>query len=86
MFKGNIPSTHHTTSDTWTKWVVLIMQQAQLRKPNNQGILEEIMDRPESTVFGALPEKVARAQEMCNNVLPEDERHYALFTDGSCVV
>lgn len=45
------------------------------------------MDWPEGTVFGALLEDVGCAQEAPpHNVLPEDERHYALFTDGSCVV
>ena len=51
------------------------------------GILEEIMDWPEGRDFGALPEKVAHAQEaQPYNELSEDERCYALFTDGSCCV
>ncbi|GAB0201689.1 hypothetical protein GRJ2_002634500 [Grus japonensis] len=83
MFKGNIPSTHHTTSATWSKWVALITQRARLEKPNHPGILEEIMDWPEGRDFGALPEEVAHAQEAPPyNELPEDERRYALFTDG----
>ena len=45
------------------------------------------MDWPEGRDFGTLPEEVARAQESpLYNKLPEDERHYALFTDGSCRV
>ncbi|KAK4822913.1 hypothetical protein QYF61_023276, partial [Mycteria americana] len=87
MFKGNIPSTHHATSPTWSKWVALIMQQAQLGKPNRLGILEEIMDWPEGRHFGALPEEVAHAQEApLYNELSEDGRHHALFTDGSCCI
>ena len=87
MFKGNMPSTHHATSATWSKWVALITQRARLGKPNHPGILEEIMDWPEGRDFGALPEEVARAQEAPPyNELPEDERRYALFTDGSCRV
>ncbi|GAB0190200.1 hypothetical protein GRJ2_001485300 [Grus japonensis] len=87
MFKGNIPSTHHATSTTWSKWVALITQRARLGKPNHPGILEEIMDWPEGRDFGALPEEVAHAQEAPPyNELPEDERRYALFTDGSCRV
>ncbi|GAB0210089.1 hypothetical protein GRJ2_003474700 [Grus japonensis] len=87
MFKGNIPSTHHATSATWSKWVALITQPSRLGKPNHPGILEEVMDWPEGRDFGALPEEVARAQEAPPyNELPEDERHYALFTDGSCHV
>ncbi|GAB0209715.1 hypothetical protein GRJ2_003437200 [Grus japonensis] len=63
------------------------MQRAQLGKPNHPGILEEIMDWPEGRDFGALPEEVACAQEAPPyNELPEDERRYALFTDGSCRV
>ena len=37
MFKGNIPSTHHATSTTWSKWVALITQRARLGKPNCPG-------------------------------------------------
>ncbi|XP_054675222.1 ribonuclease H-like [Grus americana] len=45
------------------------------------------MDWPEGRDFGALPEEVACAQEAPPyNELPEDERRYALFTDGSCRV
>ncbi|PKU30531.1 hypothetical protein llap_19165 [Limosa lapponica baueri] len=45
------------------------------------------MDWPEGRDFGALPEKVACAQEAPPyNELSEDERHYALFIDGSCHV
>ncbi|KAM9240262.1 ribonuclease H-like [Leptosomus discolor] len=45
------------------------------------------MDWPEGRDFGALPEETARAQEAPPyNELSEDERHYALFTDGSCHV
>ncbi|KAJ7413969.1 hypothetical protein BTVI_41909 [Pitangus sulphuratus] len=56
-------------------------------KPNFPGILEEIMDWPEGRDFGALPEKVIHAQEEPPyNKLPENERGYALFTDGSCRV
>ncbi|GAB0207580.1 hypothetical protein GRJ2_003223700 [Grus japonensis] len=60
------------------------MQWARLGKPNHPGILEEIVDWPEGRDFGALPEEVARAQEAPPyNELSEDERCYALFTDGS---
>ena len=45
------------------------------------------MDWPEGRDFRALPEEVACAQEAPPyNELSEDERHYALFTDGSCNV
>ncbi|XP_010561942.1 PREDICTED: uncharacterized protein LOC104829417 [Haliaeetus leucocephalus] len=87
MFKGNIPSTHHATSATWSKWIALITQRARLGKSNRPGILEEIMDWPEGRDFGASPEEVARAQEAPPyNELSEDKRCYALFTDGSCRV
>ncbi|KAK4826744.1 hypothetical protein QYF61_010997 [Mycteria americana] len=87
MFKGNNPTTHHATSATWSKWVVLIKQQARLGKPNHPGILEEIMERAEGRDFGALPEEVARAQRHHHyNELSEDKMCYALFTEGSCHV
>ena len=87
MFKGNIPSTHHATSATWSKWIALITQRARLGKSNRPGILEEIMEWPEGRDFGASPEEVTRAQEAPPyNELSEDERCYALFTDGSCRV
>ena len=42
---------------------------------------------PEGRDFGASPEEVAHAQVAPPyNELSEDERHYALFTDGSCCV
>ncbi|KAJ7413318.1 hypothetical protein BTVI_43791 [Pitangus sulphuratus] len=87
MFKGNSPSTHHATSATWSKWVALITQEAQMGKPNFLGILEEIMDWPEGRDFEALPEEVTRAQETPPyNKLPENETDYALFTGESCRV
>ncbi|KAK4811370.1 hypothetical protein QYF61_027599 [Mycteria americana] len=82
MFKGRVPSTHHTTDAMWSKWVALITQQARMGNPNHPGILEEIMDWPEDRDFGALPEEVAHAQEAPPyNELSEDERHYAAFTN-----
>ncbi|KAJ7412166.1 hypothetical protein BTVI_47246 [Pitangus sulphuratus] len=51
----------------------------------NIGILEEDMNCPEDRNFEALPEKVTCAQEAPPySKLPENERGYALFTDGSC--
>ncbi|GAB0205217.1 hypothetical protein GRJ2_002987300 [Grus japonensis] len=49
-------------------------------------ILEVITDWPEGKDFGMLPEEeVMRAEEAPpNNKLTEDEKPYALFTDGSC--
>ncbi|XP_068004482.1 ribonuclease H-like [Melanerpes formicivorus] len=45
------------------------------------------MDWPEGRDFGASPVEVVCAQEAPPyNELPEDERPYALFTDGSCRV
>ena len=54
--------------------------------PSHPGILEVIMDWPEVKDFGALPEEeVTRAEQAPPyNQLPEDEKQYALFTDGSC--
>ncbi|XP_074934140.1 uncharacterized protein LOC142049879 [Phalacrocorax aristotelis] len=86
MFRGNVPSTHHATDATWSKWVALITQQARVGNPSRPGILEVIMDWPEGKGFGISPEEeVTRAEEApLYNKLPEDEKQYALFTDGSC--
>ncbi|RMC04188.1 hypothetical protein DUI87_19007 [Hirundo rustica rustica] len=34
MFKGNVPSTHHATDSTWSKWIALITQHARIGNPN----------------------------------------------------
>ncbi|KAK4810759.1 hypothetical protein QYF61_007733 [Mycteria americana] len=86
MFKGRVPSTHHATDATWSKLVALITQQARIGNPSRSEILEVIMDWPESKDFGISPEEeVTRAEEApLYNKLPENEKQYALFTDGSC--
>ncbi|GAB0193865.1 hypothetical protein GRJ2_001851800 [Grus japonensis] len=86
MFKERAPSTHHATNATWNKWVALITQRARIGSPNRPGILEVITDWPEGKDFGMSPEEeVTRAEEAPpNNKLTEDEKPYALFTDGSC--
>ncbi|TRZ07686.1 hypothetical protein HGM15179_019418 [Zosterops borbonicus] len=57
--------------------------------PNRPGFLEVITNWPEGVTFGLLSEEeekqVTRAKEAPPyNELPETERRYALFTDGSC--
>ncbi|KAK4819554.1 hypothetical protein QYF61_007065 [Mycteria americana] len=86
MFKGRVPSTHHATDATWSKWVALITQPSRIGNPNRPGILEVIMDWPEGKDFGISPEEeVTRAEEApLHSKLPENEKQYALFTDGSC--
>ena len=86
MFKGKVPYTHHATDATWSKWIVLITQRAQMGNLSCPGILEVIMDWPEDKKFGTSPgEEVSRATEAPPyNELPENEKKYALFTDGSC--
>ncbi|GAB0209261.1 hypothetical protein GRJ2_003391800 [Grus japonensis] len=86
MFKERAPSTHHATDATWSKWVALITQQARIGNPNCPGILEVITDWPEGKDFGMLSEEeVTHAEEAPPyNKLTEDEKPYALFTDGSC--
>ncbi|GAB0206804.1 hypothetical protein GRJ2_003146000 [Grus japonensis] len=88
MFKERAPSTHHATDATWSKWVTLITQRAQIGNPNRPGILEVITDWPEGKDFGMSPEEeVTHAEEAPPyNKLPEDEKPYALFTDGSCCI
>ncbi|XP_048786341.1 uncharacterized protein LOC125686417 isoform X3 [Lagopus muta] len=86
MFKGKVPSTHHATDATWSKWIALITQRARMGNLSRPGILEVIMDWPEGKKFGTPPgEEVSRAKEAPPyNELPENEKKYALFTDGSC--
>ncbi|GAB0206633.1 hypothetical protein GRJ2_003128900 [Grus japonensis] len=88
MFKERAPSTHHATDATWSKWVALITQRAQIGSPNHPGILEVITDWPEGKDFGMSPEEeVTHAEEAPPyNKLPENEKPYALFTDGSCCI
>ncbi|GAB0179580.1 hypothetical protein GRJ2_000423300 [Grus japonensis] len=88
MFKERAPSTHHATDAVWGKWVALITQRARIGSPNRPGILEVIMDWPEGKDFGMSPEEeVACAEEApLYNKLPENEKPYALFTDGSCCI
>ncbi|PKU33638.1 hypothetical protein llap_16056 [Limosa lapponica baueri] len=54
--------------------------------PSRPGILEVIMDWPEGKDFGmSEEEEVTPAEEAPPyNKLPENEKRYALFTDGSC--
>ncbi|KAK4827996.1 hypothetical protein QYF61_022773 [Mycteria americana] len=86
MFKGRVLSTHHATDATWSKWVALITQRARTGNPSCPGILEVIMAWPEGKDFGTSPEEeVTRAEEApLYNKQPENEKQYALFTDGSC--
>ncbi|RMC20226.1 hypothetical protein DUI87_01072 [Hirundo rustica rustica] len=88
MFKGKVPSTHHATDASWSKWIALITQRVRIGNPNCPGILEIITNWPEGENFG-LPdeeeqEQVTRAEEAPPyNQLPGEETRYALFTDGS---
>ncbi|RMB93708.1 hypothetical protein DUI87_29938 [Hirundo rustica rustica] len=88
MFKGKVPSTHHATDTTWSKWIALITQRARIGNPTRPGILEIITNWPEGETFGlssSSEEEVTRAEEAPPyNELPETERQYVLFTDGSC--
>ncbi|RMC01055.1 hypothetical protein DUI87_22319 [Hirundo rustica rustica] len=89
MFKGKVPSTHHTTDATWSKWIALTTQRAHIGNPNRLGILEIITNWLEGENFGLTDEEeqeqVTRAKEgPPHNQLPAEETHYALFTDGSC--
>ncbi|KAJ7408019.1 hypothetical protein BTVI_60865 [Pitangus sulphuratus] len=87
MFKGKVPSTHHTTDAMWRKWMALITQHVQVGNLNLLGILEIITNWPEGGNFslGDEEEPVSRAEEAPpHNQLPEEETRYALFTDGSC--
>ncbi|RMC19313.1 hypothetical protein DUI87_03921 [Hirundo rustica rustica] len=89
MFKGKVPSTHHATDATRSKWIALITQRARTGNPNCPGILEIITNWPEGENFGLIDEE-EQEQVTCAkegppyNQLPAEETRYALFTDGSC--
>ncbi|KAK4818957.1 hypothetical protein QYF61_022344 [Mycteria americana] len=76
MFKGRVPSTHHATDATWSKWVALITQRARIGNPSRPGILEMIMDWPEGKDFRiSHGEEVTHAEEApLYNKLPENEK------------
>ncbi|RMC06467.1 hypothetical protein DUI87_15902 [Hirundo rustica rustica] len=89
MFKGKVPSTHHATDATWSKWIALITQRARIGNPNRPGILEIITNWPEGENFSLTDEEeqeqVTRAEEgPPYNQLPAEKTHCALFTDSSC--
>ncbi|RMB97036.1 hypothetical protein DUI87_26483 [Hirundo rustica rustica] len=89
MFKAEVPSTHHATNATWSKWIALITQRAHIGNPNRPGILEIITNWPEGEKFGLMDEEeqeqVTRTKEAPPyNQLPAEETRYALFTDSSC--
>jgi len=77
----------HAADAVWSKWVALVTQQAQIENPSCPGILEVITVWPEVKDFGILPEEeVAHAEDApLYNKLPENEKQYALFPDGSCL-
>ena len=85
MFKGSVPSTHHATDATWSKWVALITQQARIGNLSCPGILEVITNWPEGKHFGMAPEEeVARAEEAPPYTkLLDNEKRYVPFTNGS---
>jgi len=51
MFKERVPSMHHATEATWSKWVALITQCARMENPSSPGILEVMMDWPQGKDF-----------------------------------
>ena len=88
MFKGGVPSTHHTTDATWSKWIALLTQRARMGSLSRPGILEVIMDWPKGKKFSTSPvEVVSHAKEAPPyNEVPENENKFALFMDGSCCI
>ncbi|KAJ7413136.1 hypothetical protein BTVI_44102 [Pitangus sulphuratus] len=89
MFKGKVPSVHHATDATWSKWMALITQRVQMRNLNSPRILEIITNWPEGGNFSLADEEeeepVSQTEEdPPYNQLPDEETRYALFTDGSC--
>ncbi|RMC18113.1 hypothetical protein DUI87_04992 [Hirundo rustica rustica] len=67
MFKGKVPSTHHATNATWSKWIALITQCTHIGNPNCPEILEVITNWLEGENFGPVhedeQEQVTHAEE-----------------------
>ncbi|RMC21433.1 hypothetical protein DUI87_02299 [Hirundo rustica rustica] len=87
--KAEVPSTHHLTNITWSKWIALITQCTCIGKLNFLQILETITNWPEGENFDLTDEEeheqVTRAEESPPyNELPAEETRCAFFTDGSC--
>ncbi|KAJ7425338.1 hypothetical protein BTVI_03202 [Pitangus sulphuratus] len=57
MFKEKMPSTHHTTDATWSKWIALIAQRTCIGNPNHPGILEIITTWTECENFSLADEE-----------------------------
>lgn len=74
------------TETTQTKWVALIMQRALMGKPQPPRNLRIYQGLAQRQRFGISPEEeVTLAEEaLLHNKLPENEKKYAMFADGSC--
>ncbi|PKU45383.1 hypothetical protein llap_4327 [Limosa lapponica baueri] len=83
MFKERVPATRHAT--TWSKWIALITQELEWETISPPGIVEVIMDWPEGKDFRISPEEEVTLAEKAlpYNKVTENEKKYALFTDGS---
>lgn len=69
MFKGKVSSTYHAIG---SKWIELITQWAWMGNPNHPGVLEVIMDWPDSKNFGiSSGEEVTCGKAMPFKELPE---------------
>ncbi|RMC07041.1 hypothetical protein DUI87_16494 [Hirundo rustica rustica] len=90
MFKGKVPSTHHTTKATWRKWIALITQRTRTGTPNRPGILDLITNWLEHEKFGLMVEEeqehVVKKLHHITNCKETKETRYTLFTDGSCCI
>ncbi|GAB0204239.1 ribonuclease H-like [Grus japonensis] len=66
----------------------VITQRAQIGNPSHPGILEVITDWPEDKDFRMMPEEEVTCAEEAPlyNKLPENEKQYVVFTDGSCCI
>ncbi|KAJ7422961.1 hypothetical protein WISP_35631 [Willisornis vidua] len=57
MFKEKVTSMHHATDTTWSKWIALITQHAQIGKQSHPGILENITIWAEGENFSLADEE-----------------------------
>ncbi|RMC21314.1 hypothetical protein DUI87_02175 [Hirundo rustica rustica] len=86
MFKAEVPSTHHATNATWSKWIALITQRARIGNPNRPGILEIITDWPEGENFDLMDEEeqeqVTRMNQKWKAAVWSPTRQVAQATEG----
>lgn len=85
MFKGRVLCTHTATAAMWTKWVALTPMSLNRKPqmPRNTGNDHGLFQRQRVWNINRGGREVCLTAPLYNKV-PENEKQYALFTNGSC--